>query len=68
MTFFSRREVDVLVDWIGENKQRVPPQKFQVSNKKPEISEEKNACKLMFLFQTFIFICLMKFGFWSSKS
>ena len=26
----TRREVDVPVDWIGDNKQRVPPQKFKV--------------------------------------
>ena len=27
----SRREVDVPVDWIGQNKQRVSPQEFKVS-------------------------------------
>ena len=27
----SRREVDVPVDWIGQIKERVPPQKFKVS-------------------------------------
>ena len=27
----SRREDDVPVDWIGQNKQSVPPQKFKVS-------------------------------------
>ena len=26
----TRREVDVPVDWTGDNKQRVPPQKFKV--------------------------------------
>ena len=28
---FSWKEDDVPVDWIGDNKQRVPPQKFKVS-------------------------------------
>lgn len=28
----SRREVDVPVDWIRQSKQRVPRQKFKVSN------------------------------------
>ena len=26
----TRREVDVPVDWTGDNNQRVPPQKFKV--------------------------------------
>ena len=25
----SRREIDISVDWIGENSQRIPPQKFK---------------------------------------
>ena len=28
---FSRKEVKVPVDWIGENKKPVPPKKFKVS-------------------------------------
>ena len=28
---FSWKNDDVPVDWIGDNKQRVPPQKFKVS-------------------------------------
>ena len=27
----SRREVDVPVDWVDENSQRIPPQKFKTS-------------------------------------
>ena len=27
----SRREVEVLIDRVGENKKRIPPQKFKVS-------------------------------------
>ena len=27
----SRREVDVPIDWMSKNKQRVPPRKFKVS-------------------------------------
>ena len=27
----SRREVDTPVDWIGQNSQRIPPQKFKTS-------------------------------------
>ena len=30
-SLLSRKEVEVPVDWIGENKKRVPPQKFKVS-------------------------------------
>ena len=27
----SRREVDTPADWIGENSQHIPPQKFKTS-------------------------------------
>ena len=29
-SLLSRKEVEVPVDWIGENKKSVPPQKFKV--------------------------------------
>lgn len=31
-SLLSRREVEVPIDWVGENKKRIPPQKFKVSS------------------------------------
>ena len=31
-SLLSQREIEVPIDWIGENKNRIPPQKFKVSH------------------------------------